>query len=314
MLSRPPDQRVAILLSTFNGAGFLHAQLDSLLQQTHEHWVLYWRDDGSSDQTTDVMAEFTARAGQGRCVELPGPRCNLGPAASFHALLRAVVGDLAADDAVAFADQDDVWLPNKLQRGLAALAEVHHDEPVMYCARQVLVDVELNRIGESALACGEVGFPASLTQNVATGCTVMLNRSAAILVAASTPSPATMHDWRCYLVVTAAGGRLLQDPEAVVLYRQHSGNLVGAPASLVVRGVAALRRGPRLFMSVLRQNVTALMAQPQLMTAQAREQVAEIEAALRCTGPRRLKALRIAGLSRQTWIETMVFRCWFILG
>ena len=314
MLSRPPDQRVAILLSTFNGAGFLHAQLDSLLQQTHEHWVLYWRDDGSSDQTTDVMAEFTARAGQGRCVELPGPRCNLGPAASFHALLRAVAGNLGAADVVAFADQDDVWLPNKLQRGLAALAAVRPDEPVLYCARQILVDAELNRIGESALACGEVGFPASLTQNVATGCTVMLNRCAAMLVASSTPSPATMHDWWCYLVVTAAGGRLLQDPEPVVLYRQHGGNIVGAPASLAARGVAALRRGPKLFMSVLRQNVTALVAQPQLMTAQAREEVAQIDAALRCGGPRRMKAFRIAGLVRQTWIETMVFRCWFMLG
>ena len=62
MLFRPPEQRVAILLSTFNGARFLHAQLESLLQQTHEHWVLYWRDDGSSDQTVDVMAEFAARA------------------------------------------------------------------------------------------------------------------------------------------------------------------------------------------------------------------------------------------------------------
>jgi len=314
MLFRPPEQRVAILLSTFNGARFLHDQLESLLQQTHEHWVLYWRDDGSSDQTVAVMAEFAARAGQGRCVELPGPRCNLGPAASFHALLRAVADDLASADAVAFADQDDYWLPNKLQRGLAALATARSDEPVLYCARQILVDAELNRIGESALACGEVGFPASLTQNVATGCTVMLNRCAAQLVASSTPSSATMHDWWCYLVVTAAGGRLLRDPEPVVLYRQHGGNIVGAPASLTARGLAALRRGPRLFMSVLRQNVTALMAQPQLMTAQARAEVAQIDAALRCGGPRRMKALRIAGLVRQTWIETMVFRCWFMLG
>jgi hypothetical protein len=314
MLFRPPEQRVAILLSTFNGARFLHAQLESLLQQTHEHWVLYWRDDGSGDHTIDVMAEFAARAGQGRCVELPGPRCNLGPAASFHSLLRAVADGLGADDVVAFADQDDVWLPNKLQRGLDALAAVRPDEPVLYCARQILVDAELNPIGESALASGEVGFPASLTQNVATGCTVMLNRCAARLVASSTPSPATMHDWWCYLVVTAAGGRLLQDPEPVVLYRQHGGNIVGAPASLAARGVAALRRGPKLFMSVLRQNVTALMAQPQLMTAQAREEVAQIDAALRCGGPRRMKAFRIAGLVRQTWIETMVFRCWFMLG
>ena len=90
------------------------------------------------------------------------------------------------------------------------------------------------------------GFPAALTQNVATGCTVMLNRPAARLVAASRPSTGTLHDWWAYLLVTAAGGRLVQDEEPVVLYRQHAQNLVGAPASMVSRAIAALRRGGRV--------------------------------------------------------------------
>jgi hypothetical protein len=65
----PSDQhaaRVFLLLSTFNGAAFLHAQLDSLLTQTHDNWVLYWRDDGSTDQTPAILAEFTARVGETR--------------------------------------------------------------------------------------------------------------------------------------------------------------------------------------------------------------------------------------------------------
>lgn len=314
MLSRPPDQRVAILLSTFNGEAFLREQLESLLIQTHEHWVLYWRDDGSTDQTRAAMAAFAAQAGQGRCVEIAGPAANLGPAASFQMLLRAVAADLSAADVVAFADQDDVWFPNKLERGIAALSGVPATEPALYCARQVLVDAALNRIGMSVLADPSTGFPQALTQNVATGCTVMLNAPAARLVAASVPSTATLHDWWCYLVVAGAGGRLLQDGEPVMLYRQHGGNAVGAPATMWRRGLAALRRGPGLFMSVLRQNVAALADQPHLLTATARRDVVALDAALRGRWWQRLSALRIAGMVRQTWIETMVFRAWFILG
>ena len=314
MLIRPQDQRVAILLSTFNGALFLREQLDSLLGQTHQDWVLYWRDDGSKDETRAVMTEFVGRAGQGRCVEIAGPPGNLGPAASFHTLLRGVSDAPAQPDTVAFADQDDVWLPNKLERGLAALATLSTDVPALYCARQILVDAHLNRIGLSVLASNDGAFPAALTQNVATGCTVMLNSRAARLVAASTPSTATQHDWWCYLVVTAVGGILIQDSEPVIFYRQHGGNAVGAPRSMAHRAVGVLKRGPQAFMSVLRQNVEALSAQPELLTGRARAEVLMLQNALQGGLRRRISALRLVGLVRQTWIETMVFRAWFILG
>ena len=308
------DQRVAILLSTFNGERFLREQLESLLGQTHGHWVLYWRDDGSSDETRDVLQEFATRAGQGRCVELAGRPGNLGPAESFYSLLREVSGDLASGDAVAFADQDDVWLPEKLERALTALATVPASEPALYCARQMLVSADLAPIGLSVLPRVPAGFPAALTQNVATGCTILLNRPAARLVASSRPSPAALHDWWCYLVVMAAGGRLLQDPEPVILYRQHGGNAVGAPHSLAVRAVGVVQRGPAAFMRVLRDNVEALASQPHLLTGAAGRDVATLKAALSGGLRSRIAALRIAGLVRQTWIETMVFRCWFILG
>lgn len=314
MSVRHSDRRVAILLSTFNGERFLSEQLESLLTQTHDQWVLYWRDDGSCDGTRAVLAAFAARAGQGRCVEIPGQAANLGPAASFHALLRSISEQLAAADVVAFADQDDVWLPTKLERGLVALDAVEPGHPALYCARQMLVDAALKPIGLSVAPCGTGGFPAALTQNIATGCTIMLNQPAARLVAVSQPPSSTLHDWWCYLVVTGAGGQLLQDPEPVILYRQHDANMVGAPASLLCRAIAALRRGPKMFMHVLRQNVAALAQQPHLLNAQARQEVAILDTALRSGFIRRLAALRLDGLHRQTWIETMVFRCWFILG
>ena len=115
----PP--RVFILLSSYNGAVYLHEQLQSLTAQSHPYWTLYWRDDGSSDATVDILYDFAASIGSDRCVRVPDPTSRIGPTASFITILRAAVPAMQEGDYVAFADQDDVWLPDKLARGLAAL-------------------------------------------------------------------------------------------------------------------------------------------------------------------------------------------------
>lgn len=305
---------VAVLLSTYNGARFLRSQLESLLAQTHQSWILYWRDDGSQDDTVAILEDFASVAGQGRCVRVVGPNVRLGPTGSFLTLLRSVADGLSDGDTVAFADQDDVWLPCKLQRGVRALSGLPPRHPALYCARQILVDAELRRIGLSEPAGRAAGFPASLTQNIATGCTVMLNRAAASMVAGSVPAPASLHDWWCYLVVTAAGGRVVRDNKPVVLYRQHAGNLVGAPGSKLRRAIRAVRRGPCVFIGVMRQHIEALTAQPHLLSDTASRDLAAINAALGAGPLRRLSLLRMSGLHRQTWSETMLFRCWFLFG
>ncbi len=304
--------RIAILLSTHNGEAFLAEQLDSLLAQTHCDWVLYWRDDASTDASAAVLRRFASGPGRGRVVELQAPAGRIGPTQSFLALLRHVAADGAR--AVAFADQDDVWLPEKLACGLAALRTVPGSVPALYCARQVLVDERLRRIGLSEMPRREVGFLPALTQNIATGCTVLLNREAARLVAASHPPPDTLHDWWSYLLVAGAGGRLLIDGTPVVLYRQHAGNLVGATPSLPRRALRALRRGPGAYMKVLRQHVAALIEQPELIGEEAQAQLLVLAGALGGGGPGRLAALTLPGLRRQTVLETLVFRLWFLIG
>ncbi|HUA78466.1 MAG TPA: glycosyltransferase family 2 protein, partial [Acetobacteraceae bacterium] len=249
--SDPSGRSVAILLSAYNGAPFLPAQLESLLAQTHRSWRLYWRDDGSTDATRALLRDFAAGPAAGRVVELPSPAGRLGATRSFLELLALA----PPADAIAFADQDDVWLPDKLARGLAALAHAPAETPTLYCARQTLVGPTLARIGLSFPIRRPPGFPAALTQNIATGCTAMLNPAAVRLIAASRPPPITLHDWWSYLVVAAAGGRILADPEPAVLYRQHAGNLVGARGAWLPRALGALRRGPRPFMMVFRAHL-----------------------------------------------------------
>ncbi len=303
-----PPARVAILLSTYNGARFLAAQLDSLVAQSLPEWRLYWRDDGSSDATVAMMHAFAAGPGAGRCEAVAAPG-HLGATESFMALLRAAS---PVGLPLAFADQDDVWLPEKLALGLAALGA----DPLaaLYCSRQMLVDDGLAPLGESAPLRRAPCFPAALTQNIATGCTVMLNPAAAQLVAGSRPPSSSLHDWWSYLLVAAAGGRVIADPTPTVLYRQHTGNLVGAPRSMRRRAQAALHRGPRMFMGVLRGHVAALLAQPDLLSVEARRTLEVMQRGLSGGPAQRLAALRLPGLCRQTWQETLLFRWWFLIG
>ncbi len=308
MIEPPRPQTVAIVLSTFNGEAFLPGQLDSFVAQQEVGWTLYWRDDGSKDRSVAVMECFEAGAGRGRCIRVDeGP--HMGVTSSYMALLRAAVADGAG--LVAFSDQDDIWLPHKLARSMAQLGT--DTAPALYCSRQTLVDRGLNVLCLSARIRVRPGLGPALTQNIATGCTVLLNGAAALLVAGSMPPSSTLHDWWSYLVVAAAGGRIVTDAEPTVLYRQHGSNAVGAPPSSSRRAVAALRRGPRAFMSVFRAHVAALRAQPALLSPQARTTLDAVARGL-AGGPLHRAVVFGHRLRRQTWAETLLFRCWFLVG
>ncbi len=306
--------RVAILLATFNGAAYLPAQLDSLIGQLHRNWTVFWHDDGSEDATEAIMREFADRVGHDRLIRVQFPNGRLGVLGSFLALLRAAAPGLAECDAIAFADQDDVWLPEKLTRGLAALNEVAPGRPALYFARQILVDDELERIGLSAPISVTPGFPASLTQNVAAGCTVLLNRAAATLVADSRPPESTLHDWWSYILVSAAGGQVLGDPEPSILYRQHAGNAIGAASSRLRRAIAAARRGPRPFMRDFSRHVECLTEHAALLSPAAARDLAVLRRAVAGGLGPRLAGLRLPGLKRNHWTEGLLFRLWFLIG
>ena len=306
-----PAPRCAILLSTYNGAAYLAPFLDSLLAQSEPGWVLFWRDDGSRDATVALMTGW-GQAHPDRLRAVSDPAGNLGVMGSFMALLRAA--EAAAMPVVFFADQDDVWLSEKIALALSLLAEVPMGQPALYCARQRLVDQDLREIGLSASLAGPAGFPACLTQNIATGCTVALNRPAITLLAASRPPSGGWHDWWCYLLVSAAGGRILRDERAVILYRQHAANVVGAPRSPIRRALAALRRGPQEFMSVFRKNVAALEDNGDVLAQPARTQLARIARGLSDGPMQRLNALATPGFQRNSTIQTLLFRLWFLIG
>jgi hypothetical protein len=301
-----PDIRVAILLSTYNGAHFLQAQLNSFVAQSHENWVVHWRDDGSTDETVEIMRAFAARIGPERCRESHSSGPHMGAAPSFLALLSETLGT----EMVAFADQDDIWLPEKLTCALSMLAEVG-ETPALYCARQYRVDESLNGAKLSLLHERNLGFPACLTHNIANGNTTVLNAAAAALVATAGFPEGSVHDWWSYIVVSACGGVVLFDERPQILYRLHKDNLIGRDQLTVERALAALKRGPLVFLTLMRRHTDLLEAQAGRLSPQARQDLRLIMAGLQGGLVDKIRALRCPRLRRRTRLENLLFFWWF---
>lgn len=211
---------VNVLLSTYNGANYLPILLQSLTSQTYPDLTLSIRDDGSTDKTCEILREFVE--GRPRVKFLRGT--HIGPARSFFDLLRNA--DLSCQF-FAFCDQDDVWLPHKLEDAVAKLHQYSPREPLMYCAGVEYVDSNLIHVGYSKPA-RRLGFANALVENVATGCTQVLNRRTRDIIVEKMPTGLTMHDWWSYLVVSALGV-VVYDNKPQVKYRQHASNAMGAP-------------------------------------------------------------------------------------
>lgn len=222
---------VEVLMSTYQGERFVAEQLDSVLAQTWRRLRVVVRDDGSRDATRQVLASY---AGEERVRLVHGD--NLGLPQAFFRLLDDASPDA---DLYALCDQDDVWVPDKLARAVAGLEGI--DGPALYCGRVLVVDEELRPLYPHELPVRGPSFANALVQNIALGCTVVLNRAARDLVAGRWPRACVMHDAWLYLVL-AGTGTVVYDPELLVHYRQHGANIVGMGSGPVSRLAGRVRR------------------------------------------------------------------------
>jgi hypothetical protein len=226
-----------ILMATYNGAAYLEDQLDSILGQTYRRWLLIVRDDGSTDDTVEILQRYQTRNPE-QMLFLGCSERNLGPARMFSSLIRYVTGheqSLRLDDyCIALCDQDDIWHRDKLRITVGRLQPLLRDGPMP----PVLIHSDLSVIGADGepLAARfsayqgvmprRKGFVALLALNVVTGCTLLMTPA---LARACTPVPeqACMHDWWAALVASLVG-RIEYVDQPLVAYRQHRGNTLGA--------------------------------------------------------------------------------------
>ena len=219
---------IDVILPTFNGALFLREQVDSIAAQTLRPARLLVRDDGSSDLTRNVIRELATEYGS--WIKILPAQGNLGCAANVSCLLEATSAPY-----VALADQDDVWLPEKLE---VAYREMCSVESVKGSNCPVLVHTELRLVGRNLEDLGAVFTQKQLINpalikpseialtNVVTGCTVLCNRSL-LQHALPVPALALVHDWWLALVASVFG-EIHFHSSSLILYRQHGANTIGA--------------------------------------------------------------------------------------
>jgi hypothetical protein len=255
------------------------------------------------------MEHFTDEVGQHRVQQLPAPVGQIGITSSFMHLLSNTPDEASF---FAFCDQDDVWLPDKVTRAVKFFEPVSTTEAGLYCARQMLVDENLSSLGLSPNFNREPGLGNALVQNIATGCTIMMNREARRHMIGAAAPQGTLHDHWTYLVVSAVAGRVFFDHDPSILYRQHGRNAVGSQATIGRRIRRALGRGPKPFLQNLANNLGAISA--------FREHFPEVErampllTALQSPNPiRRLAALREFGIYRQSNVEDLLMRIWVLV-
>ena len=223
---------VHIVCSTFNGARFLDAFVQSLQRQTDADWRLWTRDNGSTDGSPGLIESFSASDDRIRVTDRS--RTPLGVVGTFARLLDLLPVDA---DYVMLADQDDVWLPDKIECTLAAMHDAEREAPgpVLVHTDLIVVDEALNQLDDSFWHYNRVNpEPVPLRQvvvkNGVTAGTVLMNRPLRDLVG-HIPEGAAVHDWWVACVATAFG-RVVALPRPTVLYRQHDANVIGAQRPL----------------------------------------------------------------------------------
>lgn len=269
MVKGPKTSGYEVVLATCNGQEFLDQQLASILRQSVLPERLLVADDGSADQTLNLVEAWQLRSPV-PITFLPAAEKRLGCCANFERLLAA-----SSAAYVMPSDQDDIWDSNKAERLLAAMARLEQrwnsDRPLLVHTDLRLID----RVGhplagsfhrQQGLDPGRQGWLALGMQNVVTGCACLLNR-ACVQQALPFPPEAVLHDWWLALVA-ARLGEVAYLTEPSLSYRQHARNVVGAAGWRR----QLLRRLQEALVGVFCGNISELWVGPALRQLQACEQ------------------------------------------
>lgn len=172
--SNDASQRIAIVLSTYNGEAYIAAQLDSLIAQTYQNWCCYIRDDGSKDESITIIKRYVAQ--DPRFVFLEDQLGNLGVVQAYFYLFNKV-----DEPYIAACDQDDVWFPDKLERSLRLLQSIETAKkiPALVHTDSAFVDSQLNSIRDQFIGKRglKTGLNGIIIANSVQGGSTLFNRA-----------------------------------------------------------------------------------------------------------------------------------------
>lgn len=217
------EERVQILLSTYNGEKYLLEQLNSLLQQSYSNIHILIRDDGSKDNTINILKDYQIRFPQKIQLILDK---NVGVIKSFFKLIEISENDY---NFYFFCDQDDFWEKDKIEKAIKKIKK-EKEKYIGYCSNLKLVDENLNFIKFAYSKILKPNILNSFLENIVTGCTYACNENLFLKIKEKVKIIDTqkipMHDHYFYFL-TCLYGKLIYDQESYILYRQHSTNVIG---------------------------------------------------------------------------------------
>lgn len=234
------NELVSIVMATFNGEKYLREQLNSILEQTHQHFELVVVDDASTDKTLSILHEYSIL--DDRIHIFPAEK-NIGLVANFERGL-----GLAKGEFIALSDQDDIFRKDKIELLLTALKD--HPKRDLVISDLSLIDADGNNIAHSMWRYSKLRprqgkpFQRLLYANYATGCAMMCTRRL-LNLAMPFPPDCAVHDWWLAVVAASskAGGICLVNQQ-LTSYRQHGSNVLGAIEGLKMRTIISRITAP----------------------------------------------------------------------
>lgn len=238
--------KIDILLATYNGEKYLKEQLDSILNQTYKNIRIIISDDGSKDSTLEILEEYKNKDER---IIVYEQKENLGVVKNIEFLLKKVEAPYYM-----LSDQDDYWLPNKVEESLRKLLSEKAD---LVFGDLEVVDENLNTMYKSfndyMLLTRKIekyikDYKVNYLYNCVTGCTVLAKKETIEkIVPLPTNSKRVIHDYWIGLMVVL-NGKLAYMSEKYIKYRQHGNNQVGTEK--ISHGFKKLEQVRNLFIDV----------------------------------------------------------------
>lgn len=298
------ENKVNIILAFYNGNKYLREQLGSIVHQSQPVNEILIIDDCSPEPIDMLLlAPFKEKV----TITIKRNRKNRGYASNF---LNGLFHFKDQKHCISYSDQDDIWLPNKLARGKEFLDSLEENIPGLYCCRTKNYDDKTKSVaGVSPLFTKAPSFKNAVVQNIAGGNTMLFNETAAQIIRKSIENASEIscvsHDWWTYIIISGAGGSVLYDKEANVLYRQHGGNVIGSNSSFG----AKFRRLNLLLAGEFRKwnsrNLEMLSFNRDILTAENVKILDEFQKARNAPFLLRCYYLFHSGIYRQTFIGSL---------
>lgn len=216
-------KKIIVLISTYNGEKYIKEQIDSILKQTiANNLEILIRDDGSTDGTLDILESI--------CKEnlnvsiIKGE--NVGLVKSYFILLKYVADKY---EYYSLCDQDDYWLPDKLETAINKLEKNKTDKPLLYACSSFIVDSYLKKTGnETQKMIRNINFYNTALQNFFPAHNQVFNNALVVELLNRELDYEKVYSHDLWITnVSVVTGKLIFDNCSHTLYRMHQNNGLG---------------------------------------------------------------------------------------